>query len=281
MTSKQTLKENEYLEVLTPIIKAAGQKALKKWLTFDRTNIELKSRTQIVTAIDKETEKMIIKSLRAHFPEHSFLGEESGKSRGKKTTHGKSIKNFLWIIDPIDGTTNFTIHNPLWSISVGLACEGKIICGLVYVPVLDEIYTAIYGQGAYLNGRRLRLNITPIKPGSGFTKFIHTFCHGERARDRKIALNYYRQQKAAALDCRQLGSAAIELAYVAAGRVDSLVIPGAKSWDVAAGALIAREAGASVQDFTGQEWNLKSGDIIAAKPQIIKSVSDRIKRACR
>jgi len=281
MRQAKILQENKYLKILAPIVKIAGQKALKKWLTFNRADIELKSRTQIVTSIDKETEKIIIKNLRAHFPEHAFLGEESGTSQNKKNTKNKESEKYLWIIDPIDGTTNFTIHNPLWSISVGLAYSGKIICGLIYVPVLDELYAAVFNKGAYLNGRRLRLNNSSTEKELSLNKYIHTFCHGERPRDRKIALNYYRQQKAAALDCRQLGSAAIELAYVAAGRVDSLVIPGAKSWDIAAGALIAREAGAIVQDFTGKEWNLKSGDIIAAKPQIIKNVQARIRRACR
>lgn len=110
-------------------------------------------------------------------------------------------------------------------------------------------------------------------------KLIHAFCHGDKKRDLEIALHYYRQQKISALDCRQLGSAALELAYIASGRIDSLVIPGAKSWDVAAGTLIANEAGAEVKDFFGQDWQLTSRDIIACHPGILNNVLKQVKKS--
>jgi myo-inositol-1(or 4)-monophosphatase len=122
----------------------------------------------------------------------------------------------------------------LWSISIGLAYKGEIIFGIIYAPVLEEIFWAKKGGGAYLNKKKIKLlNIDP-------KKLIHTFCNGQTKRDLDISLNYYKHQKLNSLDCRQLGSAAIELCYVASSRVDSIVIPGANSWDVSAGALIAR-----------------------------------------
>ncbi len=263
------MKKSIYLTTLSPIIQTVGQKAHKAWLNFDRRQTKLKSQTQIVTAVDQVTEKALVKQIKKHFKDHAFLGEEYGAS--KKTS------NYTWIIDPIDGTTNFSIHNPLWSISVGLAYQGEIIFGMIYAPVLQELFWAEKGRGAYLNGKRLRLTRQNIKNRNG--KLIHAFCHGDKKRDLEIALAYYRNQKLNALDCRQLGSAALELAYVASGRIDSLVIPGAKSWDIAAGALIAREAGAVVKDFSGQNWKVSSQDILTCHAEILPDVLKQIKKA--
>ncbi len=263
------MKQSAYLKILSPIVQTAGQKAKKLWLNFDRRQIKLKSQTQIVTAVDQMTEKYLVKNIKKSFPGHAFLGEEYGASKKKS--------DYIWIIDPIDGTTNFSIHNPLWSISIGLAYQGEIIFGLIYAPVLDELFWAEKEKGAYLNNKHLKLSNENIKTRSG--KLIHAFCHGDKKRDLELALAYYRNQKLSALDCRQLGSAALELAYVASGRIDSLAIPGAKSWDVAAGALIAREAGAEVKDFSGQKWQLTSRDILACHPRISADVLKKINKA--
>jgi myo-inositol-1(or 4)-monophosphatase len=257
--------QKNYNKILIPIIKKAGEKAKKNWQTFKRQESTLKSKTQIVTATDKEIERYLIKNIKKHFPSHAFLGEEFGRSKNKS--------DYLWIIDPIDGTTNFSIHNPLWSISVALACRQKIIFGAIYIPVLEEMFWAEKGKGAYINNKKIKPS--PLNKN----KLIHTFCHGEKRRDLKIALNYYKQQKMKSLDCRQLGSAAIELAYVASGRVDSIVIPGTNAWDVAGGVLIAREAGANVVNFSGKNWNLNDQDIIACQPKIKKDIIKKIKSA--
>ena len=148
------MKKDDYYKTLAPIITAAGIKAKKKWQDFQRQEVNMKSRTEIVTAVDKLTEKIIIRSLKATWPDHAFLGEESG--------HSQNNSDYLWIIDPIDGTTNFSIHNPLWCISVGLAYKNELIFGMIYAPVLEETFWAAKGQGAYLNGKRLR---SPKKKG--------------------------------------------------------------------------------------------------------------------
>lgn len=264
------MQNSNYLKIVKPIIISAGLKAEKAWLNFNRSQSKLKNKLEIVTKVDRATEKMLTKNLRSAYPNYNFLGEEFGASKESSQTKKSP---YTWIIDPIDGTTNFSIHNPLWSISIGLSKNDKIIFGAIYIPVLKELFWANLGKGAYLNNKRLKLK----NKNSKNQKLIHTFCHGQRPRDLKIALTYYQKQKLNALDCRQLGSAAIELAYVAANRVDSIVIPGAKLWDIAAGALIAKEAGAQVVNFQKKIWTTKSSDIIATYKHILPNILKNIK----
>lgn len=253
------MKKSIYFSNIKPIIKKAGQSALKKWYKFDRQNSILKGEKDLVTKVDIETEKYLIKEIKKSFPSHGFLAEESGK-QNFSASH-------VWFIDPIDGTTNFTIHNPLWSISIALAKDNDMIFGAIYFPLLDELFWAEKGKGAYLNQKKINLD-KKLNP----KKQIHTYCHGSGLKAKKQAIKYYKLQKLNSLDCRQLGSAAIECSYVACGRVDSLVIPGVNSWDVAAGALIAKEAGAKVLDFSGNNWSLNSQDILLCHPKLKKDI---------
>ncbi len=235
----------------------------KEYEKFNRSEVIMKSKHEIVTRLDIKSEKIIINKIKSEFPNHQILSEECGDN--------KKNSEYLWIIDPIDGTTNFSIHNPLWSISIALAYKNKIILGLILAPILNELYIAEINKGAFINGKKIK---TP-KINKG--KIINTFCHGSKKEDIERSIKYYTKQKINNLDCRQLGSAAIELAYVAMGRVDSIVIPGANSWDVAAGALIANEAGAKVTDFYGKKWNLKSVDILASNKSIHQQLIKTIK----
>jgi myo-inositol-1(or 4)-monophosphatase len=229
--------------------KLAGNFLLNEFRNFDRTQIQLKSHYEILTKADLGSERIILRELTKNFPHHDILSEESGD---------EGIRSeYLWIVDPLDGTTNFSIHNPLWSVSIALAMRGEIIFGLVHVPFLGETFIAELGGGAYRNKQKIR--VSNIKGDRAF----HTFCHGTTKENIKLALKYYQSQKLSKFDCRQLGSAAIELGYVACGRSESILIPGAHSWDVAAGALIAKEAGGVVTDFSGRAWNLMSKDLLA------------------
>lgn len=229
--------------------KSAGNYLLKEFKDFNREQIKLKSQYEILTKADIGAERIILRELNQNFPDHDILSEESGD---------EGIKSeYLWIVDPLDGTTNFSIHNPLWSVSIALAQRGEIIFGLIHVPFLAETYWAEQSGGAFCNTKKIR--ISNIKGERAF----HTFCHGGTKESISLALKYYQKQKLSKFDCRQLGSAAIELCYVAAGRSESILIPGAHSWDVAAGALIAKEAGAVVTDFSGRAWNLNSKDLLA------------------
>ncbi len=237
-------------KVATTAIKLAGQSLIKDYKNFDRAKVVFKARNEIVTKADLKSEKLIIKTIRKNFPEHQFLAEESGKSTNQS--------DYLWIIDPLDGTTNFSIHNPLWSISIALAYKKEVILGLIYIPLNDELFIAELARGAYLNNKKIK--VSNNKAGN----VIHTFCHARDEKYVKRAVKYYQKQKLNSLDCRQLGSAAVELAYVACGRIESITIPGANAWDVAAGALLVAEADGKVSDFNNKKWKINSENIIAS-----------------
>ena len=250
---------------LKPILLELDKKTIKFWQNFNRTQVELKNKKDIVTEMDKYVEKFLIKKLSNLYPEHSFLGEEGGRSKNKSS--------YLWIIDPIDGTTNFSIHNPLWSYSIALMRNDELIFGLIYAPLLKESFHAYKGAGAYLNNKRISLNLKFMNK----TKQIHSFCHGSEKKNITKALNYYKKQKLKHLDCRQLGSAAIELAYVSIGRLDSLYIPGANLWDIAAGVVLAHESGALVLNELGKNWKPGDNGIIACHPSLKNSLLSTIK----
>jgi len=235
--------------------KKAGAKLLKEYNHFDRTKVKLKAHHEILTKADLASEKIIISEIKKNFPEHRILSEEAGMNKKKS--------DYLWVVDPLDGTTNFSMHNPLWSVSIGLSYKNKIILGIVYAPFLGELYIAAKGQGAKMNGKKIKVSKN-IKTD----KVLNTFCHARDDYYVRQAIKYFSYQKLHGLDCRQLGSAAIEMAFVASGRVESIMIPGANSWDVAAGALMVREAGGKVTDFSGQEWNLQSKNILASNGKV-------------
>ena len=232
---------------------AAGGELFKRYGKYNRREQKFKSAHEIVTPADLAAEKIILAKIRKDFPTHEILSEEAG--RLKKTA--RTDTDFLWIIDPLDGTHNFSFHNPFWAVSIALAYKGEIILGVIFAPILNELYVAESGEGAWLNGRRLK--VSDIKDG----RALQAVCSGSHPTDIKFMTKYYGYQKLHSLDARQLGSAALELAYTAGGRLESIVIAGARSWDVAAGILLVREAGGTVTDFKNQPWNLKSKDMAA------------------
>lgn len=264
--------DNKIKKVAIRAVKKSGKILLCEYKSFDRATIRLKSHHEILTRADLLSEEIIINEIRENFPTHGILSEEKGKI--------KSSSDYLWVIDPVDGTTNFSMHNPLWSISLAVAFKNEVILGIVYAPVLNELYIGELSKGA-----RLVSPIAPLRTGKKIkvsnieeSKVLNTFCHGREEKYVRKAIKYYQYQKLHALDCRQLGSAALELAYVACGRIESIMIPGANSWDVAAGVLLVREAGGWVTDFSGQEWNLDSRDILASNGKVHKEILRVINR---
>lgn len=247
-------KNEDYKKIISDAMNEAGAYALKQYEAFNRKNVQLKARHELLTKADLGSEKIIISKIKKYFPEHHILSEEAGDNLFKS--------DYMWIIDPIDGTTNFTMHNPLWAISVALAYKEEIVLGLVYAPFLKEFYTAQKGKGSALNGKKIKVSV--FEEG----KIINTCCSGRSANDVKRMVDYFTFQKFGGNGCYLLGSAALEMAYLAAGRVESLYIPGVKSWDVAAGALLVTEAGGRVSDFSGQDWTIRSGNIIASNGKI-------------
>ena len=247
-------------KIIIQATKQAGQMLMKKFTTHDRAHVRLKSKHGVVTPADLASEKIILGAIKKHFPDHKILAEEKGQL-------GNQDSEYQWIVDPLDGTTNFSMGNPLFSISIALAKNNQIILGVIYVPFLDELYVADQDKGATLNNKKI--NVSELNK---ISEALLTFCHGNDEPSIKRAINIHHHFKIAAKDIRQIGSAAIELAWVARGKTEAIIIPGAHSWDVAAGVLLVRQAGGIVTDMLGHEWNLNSQGIIASN----KKISDKL-----
>ena len=214
-----------------------------------------KGYNDFVTEVDLASEKEIIRVLRTSFPDHAFLGEESG------LTH--QAEN-IWIIDPLDGTTNFLHGFPQYCISIALEQKGEITQAVIYDPNRNDLFTATKGQGAYLNQRRMRVsNKSKLKEsilGTGFP--FRDFQH------LPVYLKIFEEVVRGTSGIRRPGSAALDLAYVAAGWFDGFFEINLSKWDIAAGGLLVSEAGGIVSDFSEEDGWLESGNIIAANPKI-------------
>ena len=234
---------------------AAGDYISRQVNNIPNLEIESKSKNDFVTLVDRRAEERIIETLLKAFPTHSIMAEESG-------SFGES--EFQWIIDPLDGTTNFLHGFPHFAVSIALAIDGKLQHGVIYDPMKQELFAASRGDGATLNNRRIRVTSRFSSEGAllgtGFPfRAKHHF---------PVFQQMFNTFFDSASDIRRAGSAALDLAYVAAGRLDGFWEIGLKPWDMAAGALIIREAGGLVGDFGGNENYLESGNIVTANPKL-------------
>ncbi|MBU0613269.1 inositol monophosphatase [Patescibacteria group bacterium] len=239
--------------------KEAGASLLKRFHNISSKDVYFKDKHEIVTTEDYRAEKIILKHIKQNYPEHSILSEEGGGKKRKS--------DYLWVIDPLDGTTNYSMGNPLYAVSIALFKNSEVILGVVYAPYMKELYVAEKGKGAYLNGNKLKVSNL-----SSVGKSMLTYCHGHRPNDRKRAIEIYGRLKQDGRDVRQLGAASLELGFVADGRTETIVIPGAHSWDVGSGVLLVREAGGKVTDFKGNEWKLSSKDMLASNGKVHKAL---------
>ena len=224
---------------------------------LDLLKVESKRQNDFVTEVDRAAEAAVIAVLREAYPNHSILAEESGASKG-------SQGEYEWVIDPLDGTTNFIHGVPQFAVSIGLRHKGIVTQAVIYDPAKNELFTATRGAGAYLNdkrmrvGKRDRINDALIGTGFPFSKidllerYIEMF--------RKVTLN--------CAGIRRPGAAALDLAYVAAGRFDGFWEMGLAPWDMAAGTLLVQEAGGLVGDFSGESGFFESGEIVAGSPKV-------------
>lgn len=235
------------------IAKQAG-KEIKKRFNNDRI-VKVKDKSQIVTQGDLIADRIISSALKKRFPSHKILSEESGLKKEKS--------DYLWAVDPIDGTTNYWIGSPLFAVSISLFFKKNPVLAVVYAPAMNELYFAEKGKGAFLNGKKIK-----VSGNTRLDRSFLTFCHGSSQKDVKRAMKIYNKIKFQSLDSRQLGSASMELGFVAAGRTECIMIPGAHVWDVGAGILLVREAGGKASDFRGKEWNFDSRDMVASNGKI-------------
>jgi myo-inositol-1(or 4)-monophosphatase len=226
----------EYLETAVEIAREAGA-LLTKY--FDRRiGFETKGEFDIVTEADRASEKFILERLHSHFPSHTIVAEESGKHDGSS--------EFRWYVDPLDGTTNFAHGFPIFNVTLGLARGGEMIAGVVYDPVRQELFTAERGAGAQLNGRRIR-----VSPTKSLSDSLASTGFPSRKRHSNINIHFYYQLAMATHGVRRTGSAAIDLAWVASGRLDFFWEFGLNPWDMAAGILLVKEAGGRITDMDG------------------------------
>lgn len=247
----------------------AKKSGIYAWKVFQgnlKVDYNHKSKHEIVTKYDIKIENMILQEIKKNFPKQQFLSEEKGYGKNKNS-------DYLWIIDPIDGTTNFAVKNPLFGISIALAYKGEIVFGVIYIPFSKELFWAKKGKGAYLNGKKIEVSrIKELK------KSFITYCHGYKDHNIKRTLKAYDYLKTKTFEARQFGSAVIEFSWVACGRTDTIFIPGTNAWDVASGAVIVKEAGGVVTDFNNNEWGVKSSDIIASNGKIHDDIMNILKK---
>ncbi len=236
----------------------AGKIINRAALDVESVRISQKQVNDFVTEVDHAAEKIIIETLLTAYPDHGILAEESGQE------HGAKDAEFVWIIDPLDGTTNFIHGFPVYCVSIALAVKGKVEQAVIYDPTRNDLFTATKGRGAYMNDRRLRVSKRirfqecliatgfPHRPGDDF----------------KTYLSMMSDVMPRCAGLRRPGSAALDLAYVAAGFTDGLFETGLAPWDVAAGSLLVTEAGGLVGNFTGEADFLHQKECLAASPKI-------------
>ena len=257
------MKKSEELKTAIDIAKRAGEILMDN---YGDITVNYKKDGTIVTNADIESERFIISMLSEKFPEFSILSEES--NTGKRNLEDSE---YLWVVDPLDGTTNYSIKNPFFDISIALTYKSKPIVGIVYYPFQDEMFYAESGKGAYLNDK----NIT-VSDKDDIRESVHTFCHASDELSTLRMAEIWKRLKLLNPKVRQIGAGALELSYTACGRVDSFMMININPWDVAAGTLLVREAGGMVTDFSGNEFDITHNSILASNGRLHKKLLDII-----
>jgi myo-inositol-1(or 4)-monophosphatase len=247
------------LNIAIRAARKAGDIIARSCDKLDTLKIASKKDNDFVSEVDQRAEQAVIETLLKAYPDHSILAEESGDHQGNE---------YQWIIDPLDGTTNFIHGFPQYAVSIALKHKRKLDVAVVYDPYKQELFTASRGEGAQLNGKRIR--VTPRSTTRGAL-----FGTGIPFSDMDLFEKHYRTMRAlipGSAGIRRAGSAALDLAYVAAGRLDGFWEFGLNPWDMAAGVLLVEEAGGLVGDFDGGFAYLETGNILAANPKLFKNM---------
>ena len=246
--------------------RAAGNHIMRNLERIEQLKVDRKSRNDFVSDVDRGAEAEIVHIIRKAHPDHAILAEEGGPS---------GEHEFKWIIDPLDGTTNFLHRFPHFAVSIGVQQKDKMLLGVIYAPCTNDLYVAIRGSGAVLNSRKMRVSKTlnlddalvgtgvPIRSGVILDKYIPQL---------KVIV-----EKTAGV--RRAGAAALDLAYVACGRLDAFWELGLQPWDMAAGLLMVEEAGGVVSELYGADDAMKTGNVLAANPKIHEQLSPLLKAA--
>ena len=226
---------------------------------MDTLTIETKSKNDFVSEVDRQAEHEIIQTIRKAFPDHAILAEESGEQDGSE---------FQWVIDPLDGTTNYLRQVPQYAVSIAIKQKGRLEHAVVFDPLKDELYSASRGSGAQLNGRRIRVSNTKWLEGA----LLGTGFPFKNQKYLDVYMHTFREMMVPTAGIRRAGSAALDLAYVAAGRFDGFWEFDLNAWDMAAGILLIQEAGGLVSDMQGGHEIFETGHIIAGNPRVFKAM---------
>ncbi|RUU02533.1 inositol monophosphatase [Mesorhizobium sp. USDA-HM6] len=255
------------LNVMVQAAMKAGRSLSRDFGEVQNLQVSMKGPGDYVSQADRKAEEIVFAELSKARPGYAFLMEERGAVEGEDDQH-------RWIVDPLDGTTNFLHGIPIFSVSIALERQGQIVAGVVYNPAMDELYTAERGGGAFMNDRRLRVagrtKLTDAVIGCGVP-------HLGRGQHGNFLIEL-RNVMAEVSGVRRLGSAALDLAYVAAGRMDGFWETGLSAWDIAAGTLLIREAGGFVSDFEGGQEMLERGSVVAGNEIIQRALLKTVKK---
>ncbi|MGB2426889.1 MAG: inositol-1-monophosphatase [Alteromonas sp.] len=253
------------LNIAVRAARVAGNIIARGFENRDDLDTQAKGKNDFVTKIDKEAEQAIISKIKQSYPDHAFYGEESGKQGDDET--------FTWIIDPLDGTTNFIKGIPHFSVSIALLHKGRLDQAVVFDPIRGELFTASKGAGAQLNGYRIRAS----KAKDLDQTILGTAFPFKQPEQLEQYTQQFTQIFRKAGDIRRSGSAALDMAYVAAGRLDGYWERGVQPWDIAAGELLVREAGGLVTDFSGNNDPLYAGEMVAGSPRVVQQLVKHLK----
>ena len=252
------------LNIAVKAARAAGRIILRHADRVDTLTVRNKQANDYVSEVDQLAECEIVKTIRRAHPGHAILAEEGGATAGSE---------YEWIIDPLDGTTNFLHGFPQYAVSIAVRRQGRIEHAVVYDPIKEELFAASRGEGATLNGRRIR--VTAPRDLSG--ALLGTGIPFRENQDLELFIKTLRALLPGTAGIRRAGSAALDLAYVAAGRLDGFWEIGLHPWDMAAGILLIEEAGGMVGDLRGTGDCMTTGDILAASPKVFTAMRERLK----
>ena len=248
-----------YLETAIDIARESG--ALLATYFERRIGFELKGDFDLVTDADRASEKLVVERLRSHFPSHGIVAEEGGGH--------ESSSEYRWYVDPLDGTTNFAHGYPVFNVTLGLERNGEMLVGVVFDPTRQEMFSAERGAGAYLNNRRIR-----VSSAARLEDSLVSTGFPSRKRRLNVNIHFYHQMAMATHGVRRGGSAAIDLAYVACGRLDAFWEFGLNPWDMAAGTLLVTEAGGACSDMNGGPHTFRSPHLLTDNNAIHRETLD-------
>ena len=248
----------------------AGNIIIRSLDNIEKINVKEKSENDFVTNIDLLVEEYLVNAIQKSYPDHNILSEERGEIASN------SSSDVTWVIDPIDGTNNFKHGFPQFAISIAIKEKGEVQHGIIYDPFKQEAFSATKGRGAKLNEKRIRVS----KTNNFNTALVATgFAPSLDGLDKEQQFKAFHEVANSCSAIRCCGSAALDLAYVAAGRLDGYWEAGLQSWDIAAGALIVKEAGGFVSDYNAENKFLETGNIIAGNPKVFGPLQEKLNAA--